>query len=108
MKSAPTLQYSAETFQEIPMARLPATIGRAGDADVSVPDRWVSRHHCRIECVGECVVIRDLGSSHGTYVNGRRIDQVELHSGDRLGVGLTSFVAMVDDEGITLAAPCAM
>jgi pSer/pThr/pTyr-binding forkhead associated (FHA) protein len=81
---------------------LPAIIGRAGDVEIPVPDRWVSRRHCCIERTDDVVVIRDLGSSHGTFVNGERVDQAVLQTGDRLGVGLTSFTARVDEQRVTL------
>ncbi len=103
MSALSTLNAVDETCREIPMAELPVTIGRARDASVSVPDRWVSRFHCQIQVVDDDVVVRDLDSSHGTFVNGVRVTETVLQSGDRLGVGLTSFVAMLDQHSVTLA-----
>lgn len=103
MNASPSLSVAENSFLEIPLAELPATIGRAGDAQVTVMDRWVSRHHCRIERAGETVVVRDLGSSHGTFVNGHRVDETELKSGDQIGVGLTSFVTTLGHHSVTLA-----
>jgi pSer/pThr/pTyr-binding forkhead associated (FHA) protein len=106
MRSSPALSTVSEVYYEIPLADMPATIGRSVDADICLADRWVSRRHCQIERLEDSVLIRDLGSSHGTYVNGHRVDEFVLKSGDRLGVGLTSFVASVDDHGLTLAGAC--
>ncbi len=103
MNPSPALSVAENSLLEIPLAELPATIGRARDANVSVTDRWVSRHHCRIEREGEAIVVRDLGSSHGTFVNGHRVDETVLQSGDQLGVGLTSFLTTFDHHGVTLA-----
>lgn len=65
----------------------PVTIGRAADNIIRLRDSHVSRTHCVIETVDGVICVRDLGSRYGTYVNGRRIDQVSLHHGDRIGVG---------------------
>jgi pSer/pThr/pTyr-binding forkhead associated (FHA) protein len=102
MNVLPTLAVDSKTYHEIRLTELPVTIGRSADVNVSVNDRWVSRCHCEIDRVEDAIVVRDLCSSHGTYVNGERVEQVELKSGDRLGVGLTSFVATLDDHAVTL------
>lgn len=52
-------------------------------------DSAISRNHCLIEFAPPLCHLKDLGSSNGTYVNGERVKQVELHSGDRIGVGDT-------------------
>lgn len=72
---------------------LPATIGRAPDSSLHISDRWLSRRHCEIYRFDEAVVVRDLGSTHGTYVNGEKVTEVELRPGDRISVGLSTFVA---------------
>lgn len=72
---------------------LPATIGRAPDSSLHISDRWLSRRHCEIYRFEEAIVVRDLGSTHGTYVNGERVTEVELRPGDRISVGLSTFVA---------------
>jgi hypothetical protein len=63
-------------------------IGRSPDVDLMVPDTGVSRSHCRIE--GD--VLTDLGSTNGTYVNGRRVSEHTLRDGDRITVGTTDLV----------------
>lgn len=103
MSSVPTLIAADETFHDILLDELPATIGRAQHANVSVADRWVSRLHCQIQVVDDDVIVRDLGSSHGTFVNGERVTETVLRSGDRLGVGLTSFVTWLEHDRVTLA-----
>jgi adenylate cyclase len=72
---------------------LPATIGRAPESAVHISDRWLSRRHCEIYQFEKAVVVRDLGSTHGTYVNGEKVSEVELRPGDRISVGLSTFVA---------------
>lgn len=73
--------------------RSAVVIGRAGSADVSLPEiSSLSRHHTRVTYRAESVVLEDLGSTNGTYVNGKRIEQETiLHTGDRFQVGAVHF-----------------
>ena len=65
------------------------TIGRAHSNDVVLYDRRVSAHHAVIEPTPDGPVIRDLGSSNGTYVNGRLVSSSPLMPGDTIQVGDT-------------------
>ena len=59
-------------------------------ADLVIPDPGVSRRHARVLTQNGGVIVEDLGSSNGTYVNGRRISgAVELGAGDELQLGDT-------------------
>ncbi len=69
----------------------PVTIGRSVDADVQFHDRWVSRIHCRIEERDGQLLVRDFDSTHGTYVNGAKVDEVVLNAGDEFSVGLSRY-----------------
>ena len=61
-----------------------------GTADLVLDDPGVSRRHARVLPDDHGVVVEDLGSSNGTYVNGQRISgPVELGAGDELQVGAT-------------------
>ena len=74
-------------------------LGRCSEADVRIDDRWVSRRHCELaECDG-VLVVRDLGSTHGTFVNGRHVSEARLRPEDKLTIGLTSFVASYRPAG---------
>jgi pSer/pThr/pTyr-binding forkhead associated (FHA) protein len=64
----PSLQLLGTRYRLEPGATL--TIGRANEADVSLPNlTWVSREHARLRLVGAEVLIEDMGSTNGT---GRR------------------------------------
>lgn len=63
------------------------TIGRSRQADFTLPDDGVSRMHCGIACDGTTCVISDLGSTHGTVINGTRVESVQLSPGDRVQLG---------------------
>jgi putative peptide zinc metalloprotease protein len=74
-------------------ARVPlrgvVTIGRSDGNDLRVDDRSVSRHHARVlAAVGVPPVIEDVGSTHGTLLDGRELaGRAELTDGSRIGVG---------------------
>ena len=78
---------------------LPVTIGRSPDADICLNDPSVALYHCRIEQVGDQLLVYDLGSAHGTAVNGDRIRESPLLPGDSLSVGLRSFFVRCLDDG---------
>jgi diguanylate cyclase (GGDEF)-like protein len=66
-------------------------IGRDAECSLVVGDnRGVSRRHAVIACVGDQVVVRDLGSANGTWVDGERIAERPLTDGVKLRVGETS------------------
>ena len=79
-------------IEKIVLDSFPVTIGRSCSADIRLADRWVSRLHCEIDQINDTLVVRDLHSRHGTYVNGKRITQSLLVPGNRLGMGMTEFL----------------
>ena len=62
-------------------------VGRDETCDVRILSKSVSREHCAIEQDGDQMVLRDLGSSGGTYLEGNRVDKVNLEDGMEIGVG---------------------
>ncbi len=64
-----------------------ALIGRAGSCDIVVPDPSVSRRHAEVAREGGRFYIKDLGSTNGTFVNGRRVSRQLLADGDLIGLG---------------------
>jgi pSer/pThr/pTyr-binding forkhead associated (FHA) protein len=77
------------TKLRIAVDRLPASIGRDADADIQIPDRWVSRVHCELFELDGALAVRDLVSANGTFVNGIRIEEIALAPGDELLLGMT-------------------
>ncbi len=77
----------------IPLEREEVILGRASEADVRINDTKVSRKHARINTASNVetgvtsYIITDLGSRNGTYLNGQRINQEELHNGDKITIG---------------------
>lgn len=62
-------------------------VGRDESCDIRIMAQSVSREHCAIEHEGEELVLRDLGSSGGTFMNGEKIDKVRLSDGMEIAVG---------------------
>lgn len=87
-----------ESHEEILLDALPLRLGRSPDANVCIVDRWVSRDHCEIDFVDDALVVRDLDSKHGTFVNGHPICQASLKPGDLLTIGLSKFVVQWEYE----------
>jgi pSer/pThr/pTyr-binding forkhead associated (FHA) protein len=89
--------------REITIDRFPIELGRGAVVGVRIDDRWLSRRHCELVCEGEAVIARDLGSSHGTYVNGQRLTAaVALEEGDELQIGLSHFIVEYLEERVNL------
>ena len=63
------------------------TIGRVQDNDVTVEDVAASSHHCKVIHKEDQYIIRDLGSTNGTLLNGMEVAQSHLNPGDMITVG---------------------
>lgn len=80
------------------------TIGREG-SDVALIDPKVSRKHAEIGLYGpEAIVLRDLASTNGTFVNGKRVqDRIKLQHDDVVRVGDTALRFTAHDKTIPLS-----
>jgi len=74
------------------------TVGRAPRADFVVDAPLVSRLHCRLSIdVDNGLDVEDLGSTNGTFVNGRKVRRAPLRAGDTLKVGRVEFAVRADN-----------
>jgi pSer/pThr/pTyr-binding forkhead associated (FHA) protein len=64
-------------------------IGRGTDADIQITDAGASRLHCAI-VLGSQVIVRDLGSTNGTSVDGQKITEANLRDGSIIKIGNTT------------------
>lgn len=71
--------------------KVPGTIGRSREADLTVAHPMVSRRHCEIVESGGVLKIRDLGSLNGTFVRKKQIREAELRPNDEFTVGPLTF-----------------
>jgi FHA domain-containing protein len=79
--------------QELAAQTLPARLGRGGEAALRLDrDQGVSRDHAEIYWQAGGLHIRDLGSTHGTSVNGHSVQDAAISGGDKIEVGLSTLV----------------
>ncbi|MGB9073980.1 MAG: SpoIIE family protein phosphatase [Terriglobales bacterium] len=84
----PVLIYvQGEQQQTMSLNHTPFTVGRKVDRDLVIPDPRVSREHASIVAENGEFFVVDLGSKHGTFVNGERVDRHKLQRNDRLEFG---------------------
>lgn len=70
----------------------PLVVGRSADADIVIEDPYASDLHLRFGLQDGHIMLHDLGSTNGTYVNGRRVSApIALSHGDAVQVGKTIF-----------------
>jgi hypothetical protein len=89
------------SVKEIPLDGVKTTIGRRADCGVRIPSALVSRRHCELVQAGGRLMVKDLGSSNGTFVNGSKVREKELRSGDTLGVGPLTFIVQLDGAAVS-------
>ena len=72
------------------------TLGREDDNTITISSDQASRHHARIQAVAGGHVVRDLGSTNGTFVNSKPVQQQPLRHGDVVRVASTVFKYVVE------------
>ncbi len=63
------------------------SLGRSEENDFQIEHSSVSSSHCQIEISGSCVLLRDLGSTNGTFIDGQLVEQARLRSGQVFCMG---------------------
>ena len=66
-------------------------LGRNPTNDFRIPEGSVSSFHCEIEVQADLIMVRDLGSTNGSFIDGVRVQESELHVGDVLRLGNNEF-----------------
>src|SRR5688500_2605939 len=87
-----------EGTKAIPLTQSPITIGRSHENVIVLDDPRVSRKHLEIRVIREHFVLFDLNSSGGTFVNGQRVNQGILYSGDVISLAGVNLVFMQDSR----------
>jgi diguanylate cyclase (GGDEF)-like protein len=77
-----------------------SVLGRGDSAAVRLLDDGISREHAVIERDGGKMVLRDLGSTNGTFCNGVRIDRRELSDGDKISVGASTILKFTFQDSV--------
>jgi predicted component of type VI protein secretion system len=78
------------------IARDVTVIGRREDCDFRIPLGEISRKHCRLVKDNGDLRVEDLGSSNGTFVNGKRVQSAAIQAGDTLQCGSVVFGVQID------------
>jgi hypothetical protein len=73
-------------------------VGRSRESDIFLVDPSVSRMHATLELHGNNVVVRDAGSTNGTFVNGERVQVRTLQPGDRVAFGKTEMAVETQES----------
>jgi chromosome segregation ATPase len=83
---------TSDSPRQYALAKRTMMIGRSSQCDIQILTHFVSREHARVTVSARNdVVIEDLGSTNGVFVNSVRIERQELHHGDLVTVGETQF-----------------
>ena len=71
---------------DIPLDRAVVVVGRHRRCDIRIASPRVSRRHCWLALDRDGVLVRDLGSTNGTRINGQRVKEGVLRPGDELAI----------------------
>jgi transcriptional regulator with GAF, ATPase, and Fis domain len=81
-----------------PLTAVDLRIGRDLSNEIPITDSAVSRYHSVVAPVDGAYVVRDLGSMNGTFLNGVPIKERSLQHGDEIGVGLSRFLFLTEED----------
>lgn len=84
--------------RDFPLERQRVIVGRKNTCDLRIPLTSVSRQHCELTLSDDRLVVRDLGSSNGTYHNSKRVQEATLEPGDELVIGPVVFTVVIDGK----------
>jgi pSer/pThr/pTyr-binding forkhead associated (FHA) protein len=82
-----SLKFDDKLVKEVPIGGRPVTIGRSPDNDLAVDNPAVSNYHAKVYFEGARLVVEDLDSLNGTFVNDLRVERAMLHDGDKIWIG---------------------
>jgi predicted component of type VI protein secretion system len=100
------LSFETHVLREISFSGQPLTIGRTPDNDIQIDNLAVSTHHAKIEFGADQLMIEDLQSLNGTFVNHQRVQQSALRHGDTVTIGKHEIlVRLTGDSAETLLLP---
>ncbi|MDO8461901.1 MAG: GGDEF domain-containing protein [Deltaproteobacteria bacterium] len=76
------------------------TLGRGDDATIMIADLGISRHHLSLICETGKTLIKDMGSTNGTYVNGQRVKEYVLKDGDKIQISSSTIMKFAYQDNI--------
>lgn len=81
------LKFESSTLKEVPLGTRPVTIGRAPDNDIHIDNLAISNYHARVYVEAGSLVVEDLNSLNGSFLNGIRVERAMLKDGDVIQIG---------------------
>jgi hypothetical protein len=106
------LKFDGALLKEVPLGTRPVTMGRAPDNDIPIDNLAVSNYHARVYVEAGSLVVEDLNSLNGTYLNDIRVERAMLKDGDSILIGKHNIlvdqahdVALIDDSLRRAPAP---
>jgi predicted component of type VI protein secretion system len=81
------LKFESAALKEVPLGTRPVTIGRAPDNDIQIDNLAVSNYHARVYLEAGSLVVEDLNSLNGSFLNDIRVERAMLKDGDAILIG---------------------
>lgn len=81
------LSFQGVQIREYALDRPILSIGRLDENDIVIDHMGISGKHAQIALEGQSVILTDLKSTNGTFVNGQRVERVELRPNDWISIG---------------------
>jgi hypothetical protein len=81
------LKFEGAVLKEVPLGTRPVTIGRAPDNDIPIDNLAVSNYHARVYVEAGSLVVEDLNSLNGSFLNDIRVERAMLKDGDAILIG---------------------
>jgi predicted component of type VI protein secretion system len=81
------LKFESSALKEVPLGTRPVTIGRAPDNDIQIDNLAVSNYHARVYVEAGSLVVEDLNSLNGSFLNDIRVERAMLKDGDSILIG---------------------
>jgi len=105
--NAPLLRWQGEAIppQRFALSAFETLIGRSEDCDIAVSHPSVSRQHAKILATSDGMILLDLASLHGTFVNDQRVHVCMLSNDDRIRFGKAPELAVFESGGDGSASP---
>lgn len=101
----PACLVSLDGKGDIPLQGLLTIVGRHRGCEVRLDSSRVSRRHCCLAVDRDEVIVRDLGSTNGTWLNGERVDEGILRDGDELSIAHLRYRLVLRDDRRSRPAP---
>jgi len=79
--------FGGQEQKSVPLDKARMVVGREPTCEIHIDNLGISRQHCAFSQRGDAFVVQDLGSSNGTYVNGKKITEHFLNNDDEVVIG---------------------